>query len=1002
MSEPTSFQDVTAGLFWGKGIRKDRVIPKQDMVRVQKFIENPNMFKDKLDDMVPVLQEALKLSPNVPGLADSLNDVDQTFRNMIKLLMKVGLWPTYDSHAFLDAINENLGEKKFAAEASETTIHNYDRWVKVFPKILAAAHRNLVNYKDPNALNEFRKIVHDVVFGQDGIFNKIEAISKTLNQDVSKQEDSEEDHEKSGLSNKVMAEKIRWFHEEGQEAIRKALSTTYERKVLQAGDRKKVYDGAFAIQLDTVGKEWGGRIVKALKEHGFDPSGVFDPRKFEGAQRRYESLAKLSTEELTGNASQEMEGTYKAFKNALALYDKDPKKKEEVIDAYYMIVLHGKRNAYTSLADMYNKLKGMDVDSLPAAGAGKTEEVPAPAGEKAVAPTSEKENTPEAVSPETAAPEEVAQPSETPPKADSAKKDPNGEATRDVAEVTEEDNFFKNIEKNLGTKADNVIAEYLLKRTDGDLTTAAASAFINKKLLPEYHKQGMRPEAVAALDNRLSSLSKMIRGHLLVPKKYLDKPELLKKVFSTRGSVAWKLYKIMLGAAKANNSISSVASEVKGLKASDLVKELAYQEKRMQETVKSEPKKEKVKETQPPEDKATTPVAVTPENVVEKVEDVVEKTAPQSQLSPEGQKTIQEAVTVVDKVLDTTEQSSTEKEKIVQQVEDTLEQAIQKLENEQDIGEVSTYVTKVLESLRRALGSNNEKDGEKDRLLKRITSLMSRVQGAVGTLGPEGRDKLQDSLDRFQGTFTNIHEEYKDHLSDLQDKITVIRDKMQIGSMLGEDVSNKVLPAIKEALGTEETSTPVSETVAPEAVPAEQAVETKDTPQAPEEKEKEKEKEKDSPVVTPDGYAKGIANLSNKINRNLASKGSSPKKALTLMKPILVEYLSSLEDKDNNPEESLPLRVVNQFAGALESPGASEEEFNAKVVPFIEGLKKFVEGFQESEQHVEQLDKALASIPVLEEAKTANTFFTRKASTSGKSTVVNAALLQFLNKRGHQ
>ena len=50
------YRNINAGMLWGNRVRKERVIPKNELYRVQKLIENKSRLKSVVLSVIPTIQ----------------------------------------------------------------------------------------------------------------------------------------------------------------------------------------------------------------------------------------------------------------------------------------------------------------------------------------------------------------------------------------------------------------------------------------------------------------------------------------------------------------------------------------------------------------------------------------------------------------------------------------------------------------------------------------------------------------------------------------------------------------------------------------------------------------------------------------------------------------------------------------------------------------------------------------------------------------------------------
>jgi tetratricopeptide (TPR) repeat protein len=998
------FNDITAGLLWGKGIRKDRIIPKQDLVKVQRLIDSPAMLKDKLDDMLPILRKAVADSDNSPEVKKVVDDVDQAFRNMIKLLIKAGLWPTFSAQDFMDFVNDAVGEKKFAA--SETVIHNFERWVELFPRIITVANRTLSNFKDPHAQNEFYRIVHDVVFGPDGIFTIVERARRILEDtevDPDKKMDDQKDTIKSDLPISALAERVKWFHTEGLLKIRKALASVFARKSENEDTKDQVFRAARTIEDNTFIKEWVSRVSKALEQHGFGLNGAFDPKKFEKTQRDYESLAKMA--DGFRNVPEEMAKAYESYTKALEHYKDDPKKRDEVVDSYYHIVLHGKRNMYQAFADAHSQVKNLNPESLPIQPSNKT-----PEATQEVPPVSPEKTE---GAPKQEAPVENKQETKV-----DAPKTPvekgKGDAVPSDSGEDAEDPF-----EGAG------VAEYMVGKGIPDFVKAAVEVFKKRELLQRNHEIAVSPRVSEILDGRLDRFARDFEGMFIVPDKYMKSISTLEKNIQSKGTTLNALTRYLYGL---NNGYDS-AEGVRSLSPSAMNKEL-------EETFKWVTKEEKTKATKEPKAETKAPAKgkgkekgkkEAPEAVIGTLEKVKNETPPAQEVTPENKEVVQEAINTLTEVVEEKEKAVEETQPVLESADQVIDNALKRLDNDNETGDNALeYTIKVMESLKRSMEGDTTDPQMKDAVVTHLDSLMTRVnkalQGGVST--PEDKAKAKEILERYKGVFKEANKDFEEQVGVLRDHLKVLENTIASGEITGATVKSGILPGalgIIKSIGVttptqeEGSKTPTSEESIPEEVENPATSEPEGTSSKGEEPVTEEAKPKaegtqgvEEDVETPQAISiKEVNDLKSALLKKLLGPKSSTKEIIQRVDSVLnprgeESYLDYLYDPDlvDEVRQTLTTKSIQRLTSLLNKENISEEELATVVGPFLEGMKKFMKDWlKDSEGDVEKIDKLLESLPTAESVRNANSFFVRKASEEGKSKIVTAAMLQFFTRK---
>jgi hypothetical protein len=475
-----------AGLFWGKNIRKERMIPPTDLVKVEKILANKQQFTDQLEEVSKYLAEVEASPVSNPKIVNMVKEFENQFKSTIKMLVSRGMWPQFNATNFQSYVQSELGlqpKKAAKGDVQETTLHNLDRFAKVFPQIALSAYKVVNEMEDPNYLNELKRLVHDVFFGDSGLHSQAQKIHDVLNADMPK--GTTEDTQ--GTSTK--AAKIKWFHEEGAEGIADALRSQIMKKrpkdeslLPQFNEEVKKIEGS------TITKEWQGRIVKALKEHGFGLDGEFNPSDFEKSLRKYDALKLAAEEPASLNFFKEMQGTYKAYTKALEHYKDDPKMKNEVVNSYYLIVLEGQKNAYSALEDYHKQLKTLGTNPVSTEGVKPAQESKSEEDKKV----------------EESKPEEGK-------KVDDKPADESAPGEKDVQELSE-----------VNERKSDIFADAIRQREDRDVVMGLADAITKRMLFGQYHKQGMPALEKAAITKKVLETAGKLKGKIIVPEEFME------------------------------------------------------------------------------------------------------------------------------------------------------------------------------------------------------------------------------------------------------------------------------------------------------------------------------------------------------------------------------------------------------------------------------------------------------------------------------------------------
>lgn len=375
------YRNINAGMLWGNRVRKERVIPKNELYRVQKLIENKSRLKSVVLSVIPTIKRIIGTNKDLPPVVKTqLQGLDDNFKAILKTYKRFGLWPVFDAETFEKAIGVGIPADygKLSADLDipeDNTLQQSDDggdpeslqginipvlkslilWAEKFPIIVGKARVYLEKNSDPNFVNELYRLVHDTVFGDMGILTQIQNINNLMEENVP--EDIREN--KEVVNEQQKGKRIKWLHGRGGDQIEQAIKSVIEKKKLEdSEDPESFYLNIKSVEDKTVTKEWT-RIKSALKDFGFDINGSFDPLKFEKRYREHQSFIKLAvdkTEDSVISLFSEIEGMGRSYENAIKSFKDDPKKIAAVDEIYYLIMLESKNNLYDCLKDFHKAI----------------------------------------------------------------------------------------------------------------------------------------------------------------------------------------------------------------------------------------------------------------------------------------------------------------------------------------------------------------------------------------------------------------------------------------------------------------------------------------------------------------------------------------------------------------------------------------------------------------------------------------------------------------------
>ena len=954
-----------AGLFWGPGIAKHRKVPTLDLAKVEKLIKNPQSMEQHLAVMIEDLTAIRENGSDFPDIRKYVSEFDQKFRKSIKVLIDRGLWPHYNSELFQKFVRDELGiQEKTASEKDvpETLLHNLNKFVEVFPKIALQAHRNLSEFKDPNYVNELKKIIYDLFFGGGGLGERAESLRAMLEANAPEDKGKEEEENKKGISTKGMGDRIRWFHEEGSEAMAKALRVLIARKT-PSTDKKKIpayMQAVKDIEQSTIVQEWEGRVVKALKEHGFRVDGSFDPKSFEEADRKFQDFVRMASDDDLGTGThffKDMQGAYQSYKKALEVYKDNPAMSKKVVDTYYLIVLEGKRNAYSALKDYHSRVKELDVDSIPSL------ETP---------DEDRQEETPTEKSKEESPQEEKQEQEPT-----SVDSNPSEEGKQDQGQKSEPKKE-ENAPQDRGEDPDTIV-KFLHQNGDGDILRALLDTANEHNLLWNYDSNF---ENKKIYQDRLEDINKGVQGKVIIPEELRKDTGLLNYFFRSELSPTGKVIDLLRKEIrKPSADIGRIQSEILRLskdspQALEGVSKVYKEDKsRKSGPRKSEPKKEEKKKLDPSSSKRKK------KEVVEELKEITkELPTPDTAIPQDQEKKVEEAKSLAEDGGESQKKDISLSEGIVQNVTDSLETALDSLEKE-DVDDVVNYIDKVLLQVNKSLKSKVEDPERKKAISSRLEALVGKSSKLITSdvlSSDEKKDSLVEMLNKFLKDFENLSGGLQDQEKKILEEIRALKH-FPSHDILNRDVTN-LIQSVQTLVPEEEHPTQApAETV--ENITSE-AEETPTEPDGPATGRWEEPGVQFSKIVR--GFGDFVANNDYDVPY------------------FMLDFAEKIPHKKSvvralGEESSQAERLRKSFDGLEKevSSGGAVEEVGAQLSQVLQELH----GLIDDDDIEEMLNSLKSEESVTKTALSRKKVFTKMASEKGRDKVVIAAMLGFFNKK---
>ena len=982
-----------AGLFWGPGIAKHRKVPTLDLAKVEKLIKNPQSMEQHLAVMIEDLTVIRENGSDFPDIRKYVSEFDQKFRKSIKVLIDRGLWPHYNSELFQKFVRDELGIKEKTAsekDVPETLLHNLNKFVEVFPKIALQAHRNLSEFKDPNYVNELKKIIYDLFFGGGGLGERAESLRAMLEANAPEDKGKEEEENKKGISTKGMGDRIRWFHEEGSEAMAKALRVLIARKT-PSTDKKKIpayMQAVKDIEQSTIIQEWEGRVVKALKEHGFRVDGSFDPKSFEEADRKFQDFVRMASDDDLGTGThffKDMQGAYQSYKKALEVYKDNPAMSKKVVDTYYLIVLEGKRNAYSALKDYHSRVKELDVDSIPSTETPDEdiqEETPTEKSKE----ESPQEETPTEKSKEESPQEETSteKSKEESPQEEKQEQEPTSEDSNPPEEGKQEQGQKSEPKKEENAPQDrgedpDTIVKFLHQNGDGDILRALLDTANEHNLLWNYDSNF---ENKKIYQDRLEEINKGVQGKVIIPEELRKDTGLLNYFFRSELSPTGKVIDLLRKEIrKPSADIGRIQSEVLRLskdspRALEGVSKVYKEDKsRKSGPRKSEPKKEEKKKLDPSSSKRKK------KEVVEELKEITkELPTPDTAIPQDQEKKVEEAKSLAEDGGESQKKDISLSEGIVQNVTDSLETALDSLEKE-DVDDVVNYMDKVLLQVNKSLKSKVEDPERKKAISSRLEALVGKSSKLITSdvlSSDEKKDSLVGMLNKFLKDFENLSDGLQDQEKKILEEIRALKH-FPSHDILNRDVTDLIQSV--QTLVPEEEHPPQAPAETVENITSE-AEETPTEPDGPATGRWEEPGVQFSKIVR--GFGDFVANNDYDVPY------------------FMLDFAEKIPHKKSvvralGEDSSQAERLRKSFDGLEKevSSGGAVEEVGAQLSQVLQELH----GLIDDDDIEEMLNSLKSEESVTKTALSKKKVFTKLASEKGRDKVVIAAMLGFFNKK---
>lgn len=822
------YREVSSA-FWGRGLKVDKATPLE-VAKAKKLISNHGIFRSKLQKVSDVIRQLASEEKLPEEVVKDIPELVKSYKRVLSVYKDYGLWPSYDQKSFLKKHDEFLSLVKLAAEpypmADNSVMQSMLKWSEVFPKIVMMAEGSLEKLDNKTYVNGLYRLINDTLLDENGVVTLVEKLAKILEVEEPEATPSE------STGNEDTHKKIRWFGEKGMPQIGSALKALVRRKKPQNPEQAEQFDSAVAkITRGTALHEWNNRIRPALEEFGFLVTGVFDRKRFERKVAEFDSMFRLASggsADSLDEMAEQVQGTYKAYLQARQDYSGDKKTLEDLSLHYHNIALSGDKSLYSELKKTHEEI-------------GKIPVSPAPVH-------------PPETSAEPTSPENKDVPQQSSDSTPTDGKDTEQQLVGDSpgSQSTGEDNpevvLPINYEKLKGDKLVTICRE------EQSLAKGLAEYLIKFKVLSAYRAQtkwlntqkANNPAYVKGIDNLVRGVFANLSNALQIPNEALGTAPVLEIAFKVTTSPLFKILNMLDAHVRdGSESAKGISDELAPLAAAlskfvvlvynkvmanrgnaptsnnPSVKEVDKKEVPSRSNEPSEqtpppalmgqePPKDKEDGAQETPAKGKVPQeSVTPENVQEIVQGIVDKTEPEEEVPPEQVATLEQAKDIAQGVVLEKQEDLSEAKDLSKDLARKLMESLQMVSNE-DSSVTIEFLSRALSAARETVNIEIGDASLKKDLLQATSGMLQKV--SQGTTSEADKQELMEMLTSFEGELQGIITDHTEEIADMQKHLAVIRQKLLIHPLTGGD-AKELSEALSQALDT----TPVKE---PEATKA--------------------------------------------------------------------------------------------------------------------------------------------------------------------------------------
>lgn len=750
------FSEVTAGLFWGNKNKMESVTP-QEVKQVKDYIKNTRDYVKYLSDSWKNIENIARSDKS--SLTNSekkvfkelTEDLVRQFPRVVNVFQNHGLWPTYDGDRFKSTHDKFVGLVKTAGEFKPNGVGvKVLKFLEDLPDVLKQAVQDLKEEPDDRYLDGLYRLVYDALFEGDGVLAIAEEIVSQFGNEVVPPESIKEDKGERNLESKIT-----WMGTKGIDQIKDAIASSINRGIPPEGDpdREAFEDRAHTRVGKAVDDAWESSTKKILDEYGFKTTGVFDRKLFESKFKRAGDAEKMASSGGFKSLSDmvgEFKGTYKAFLQAVELYEKEGSHhwRDQVVDTYHDLVLGGDTNLYKKLKDFH---KGLSSGS-------KSPDTPdkvTKGGEWYDLEEDESDDTPSDSTPESGG---GSKPSKSKPKGQGKSDTPSRDEEK--GSLREDDGGY---DSSALTGMKDITHE-LAKLTREKGNYARAFSEYTSEAFPIYFQKGANKEE---LDHIIGTVMKILEGRgLKFSKDLINQRPVLEALFHKQASPHSQFYSLFRDLMSQGvtdpfvlaDELGDYAGKVKGWAEAFYkdFKKRAAKYKKYQELGKSGPSS---KEN---EVEVTTQQEETPSKELDKLQEA-EKAGEFK--DPENEKAKEVARVLEDHPEEATDDVSKKDIDGLGEIAESLKAVDRYLANSDNVEESTKFVKKILEKAHavaaRQMDNEDISDPIKNQIAKVLKHLVTHgdsvksvedLEKVVGDLG----DEVDDSLEQIQEVLDEV------------------------------------------------------------------------------------------------------------------------------------------------------------------------------------------------------------------------------------------------------